>query len=46
MATGYITLAYGDENSAQLISEDLKEELQSISLIITAGEIEVETALG
>ena len=46
MATGYITLAYGDENSAQLISEDLKEELQTLTQKITAGEIEVETALG
>ena len=46
MATGYIGMAYGDAQSVQLISDDLKAELAELSKKIVAGEIEVETALG
>ena len=46
MATGYIDMAYGDAQSVQLISDDLKAELAELSKKIVAGEIEVETALG
>lgn len=44
MSSGYISIAYGDENSVQQVSEELKAEVEQISSAIVSGEIEVETA--
>ena len=43
MATGYIAIAYGDENSTQQVSEELKAEADDLAQKIIAGEIEVKT---
>lgn len=43
MSSGYISIAYGDENSTQQISEELKAEVEEIAASIVAGEIKVET---
>lgn len=43
MATGYISIVYGDENSKQQVSDTLKAEIQEISGKIVSGDIVVET---
>jgi len=43
MATGYISIAYGDENSTQQIADGLKAEVDALAAQIVGGEIEVET---
>lgn len=43
MATGYIGVAYGDENSTQQVGEELKAQVEELSQKIVSGEIEVET---
>ena len=43
MATGHISIAYGDENSTQQIGDELKSEVEALAAKIVAGEIEVET---
>ena len=43
MATGYIAIAYGDENSTQQVSDELKKEADELAQKIIAGEIEVKT---
>jgi basic membrane protein A len=43
MADGYISIAYGDENSTQQIGDDLKAEVEELAEKIVNGEIEVET---
>lgn len=40
----YISIAYGDENSTQQVSEELKSEVEDIAASIVSGEINVETA--
>lgn len=42
MASGYVSLAYGDENSVQQVSEELKAEAEEIAADIISGEIKVE----
>lgn len=44
MATGYISIAYGDENSKQLVSEDLKAKVANIASKIVDGKIHVDSA--
>lgn len=44
MATGYVSMAYGDENSTQQVSDDLKKATDDIQNKIVAGEITVSTA--
>ena len=44
MSSGYISIAYGDENSTQQVSEELKSEVEDIATSIVSGEINVETA--
>lgn len=46
MATGYISITYGDEESTQQISDDLKAEVEEVASQIVAGEIEVESYEG
>lgn len=43
MATGYISIAYGDENSTQQVGDALKAEVDALAAKIVSGEIEVET---
>lgn len=43
MATGYISVAYGNEDSTQQISDALKKEVEDLSAKIIDGEIEVDT---
>ena len=43
MATGYISIAYGDEKSTQQVSDELKAEAEDLAQKIVAGEIEVNT---
>ncbi len=43
MANGYISLVYGDENSTQQISDELKSEIDGIKDKIVSGEIVVDT---
>ncbi|MCI7619413.1 MAG: BMP family ABC transporter substrate-binding protein [Firmicutes bacterium] len=43
MATGYIGIAYGDENSTQQVPDELKADVEDLSQKIVSGEIEVET---
>ncbi len=45
MASGYISIAYGDESSTQQISEALKEQTEELAQQIISGEIEVDTAI-
>ena len=42
MATGYVSITYGDEESTQQIGDELKAKAQEITAQIVAGEIEVE----
>ena len=46
MATGYIDIAYGDEQSTQQIGDTIKAEVEDLAKKIVAGEIEVQTARG
>lgn len=46
MATGYIEVAYGDEQSTQQIGDSIKAEVDELAKKIVAGEIEVQTARG
>ena len=43
MATGYVRIAYGDEGSTQQVPDELKSEVEDLSQMIIAGEIEVKT---
>lgn len=43
MATGYISIAYGDENSTQQVGDDLKAEVEELAQKIVSGEIVVDT---
>jgi len=43
MATGHISIAYGDENSTQQVSDTIKAEVDDMAQKIVSGEIEVET---
>lgn len=43
MSTGYLSIAYGDENSKQQVSDDLKKEVEDIVSKIVSGEIKVST---
>lgn len=44
MATGYVSIAYGDENSRQFISDVLKKRVSDLADQIIAGDIEVNGA--
>ncbi len=46
MADGYISIAYGDEDSTQQISDDLKAVVEELAAKIVSGEIVVETTRG
>lgn len=46
MATGYVAITYGDEESTQQISDALKTKVEEITAQIVAGEIEVESFEG
>ena len=43
MATGYVSIGYGEEGSAQQIPDELKLEVEDLVSKITSGEIAVET---
>ncbi|MEE0797568.1 MAG: BMP family ABC transporter substrate-binding protein [Anaerovoracaceae bacterium] len=43
MATGYISIAYGNETSVQQISDELKNEVEDIGNLIISGDITVDT---
>ena len=43
MANGYISIAYGDEESTQQVPDSLKSEVEDMAGKIINGEIEVET---
>ena len=43
MANGYISIAYGDEESTQQVPDSLKSEVEDMAEKIINGEIEVET---
>ena len=43
MATGYVSIAYGNEDSAQQVSEELRAATDDIKNKIVAGEITVST---
>ncbi|MBR5229263.1 MAG: BMP family ABC transporter substrate-binding protein, partial [Firmicutes bacterium] len=43
MATGYISIAYGDENSTQQVGDDIKASVDELAQKIVSGEIEVVT---
>lgn len=43
MSAGYVGLAYGDENSTQQISDEIKAEVEELAKKIVSGEIEVKT---
>ncbi|MGN1412758.1 MAG: BMP family protein [Anaerovoracaceae bacterium] len=43
MANGYISIAYGDEESTQQVPDSLKSEVEELAGKIINGEIEVET---
>lgn len=43
MTAGYIGLAYGDENSTQQVSDEIKAEVEELTGKIVSGEIVVDT---
>lgn len=43
MEKGYISIAYGNEESTQQVPDTLKAEVEDLAAKIVAGEIEVET---
>ena len=43
MATGYVGLAYGEADSVQQVSEELKAEVEELAKKIISGEIKVDT---
>lgn len=43
MATGYVGLAYGEEDATQQVSDELKAEVEELAKKIVAGEIVVDT---
>ena len=43
MATGYISIVYGDDKSTQQVSDDIKAEVEEVAKKIVSGEIVVET---
>ena len=43
MATGYISVVYGNENSMQVLDEELKAKVDEIRDMIVSGDIKVKT---
>ncbi len=43
MASGYVDVGYGEEGSAQQVSDELKAEVEALKQKIISGEIEVDT---
>lgn len=43
MATGYVSVSYGDDNSTQQVSDEIKAETEGLSEKIVSGDIVVET---
>ena len=43
MATGYVSMAYGNEDSVQQVSDDLKAAADEVKSKIVSGEIKVST---
>ena len=43
MATGYVGVGYGEEGSAQQVSDEVKAEVEELAKKIVSGEIKVET---
>ena len=43
MATGYVSIAYGNEDSEQQISDAIKSEVEEIAGKIVSGDIVVDT---
>ena len=43
MATGYVGLAYGEEDAPQQIPDDVKAEIEDLKIKIVSGEIKVDT---
>ncbi len=43
MANGYISIVYGDKNSTQQVSDEIKAEVEAIKAKIVSGEIVVDT---
>lgn len=44
MATGFISVAYGEKDAPQQISDDIKKEVEDIQKQIIDGDIKVDTA--
>lgn len=44
MDEGYISIAYGDDNSQQQVTDDIKSEVNALAKKIAAGSIAVKTA--
>ena len=43
MATGYVGIGYGEADSTQQISDEIKKEVEDLAKMIIHGEIKVET---
>jgi basic membrane protein A len=43
IASGHISIAYGDENSTQQVSDSLKAEVEELAKKIVSGDIKVKT---
>lgn len=46
LANGYVDVTYGEANSVQLVSEEIKKEEELLTAKIVAGEITVNSAIG
>lgn len=43
MATGYVGIGYGEEGTAQQVSDDVKADVEDLAKKIISGEIAFET---
>ena len=43
MATGYVSISYGNDKSTQQVSDAIKAEVEDIAAKIVAGDIQVDT---
>ena len=43
MSSGYVSIAYGNDDSTQQVNDELKAKVEEIAAKIVAGEIKVET---
>lgn len=45
LATGYISISYGGEDSTQQIGDELKSKVEEVSAQIISGEIEIDSTI-